>query len=390
VRAGYWITEGIRLRLSGPEALGCLNELARRNGAFARVRTEPEGGYTLTVRRDSLPLVLELARSRGAEAEVLGRRGLWTLLRRLRAHALPLILPMLLLTVLLWSSDRIWELEVTGNRTLSRAEILDALEDLGVGVGHHSRDIDNEMLRSAMQEKLGKLIYLTVRARGSRALVIVRERRDPPPSMDPAGIGDVTAARTGLITRMSVLQGKGEAKPGDTVLEGQLLISGSLTDLQGEGRKVRALGDIWARTWYEASAAIPLEHEEKSPTGRSRRKWAVKVCNFRLNLCFDSGISYEAYDKMQTETRLRFLGAYLPVSTVCTEYREYKAVRRSLSRETGEELLRQRLRLWLADVSGCREPESCSFRSEERNGILYVTMTAECLEQIGVSRPLPD
>ena len=146
------------------------------------------------------------------------------------------------------------------------------------------------------------------------------------------------------------------------------------------------MGDVWARTWYQAEAVLPLEHGEKQPTGQSRVRWAVKVCNFRLNLYFDGRISYKAYDKIQTETRLTFLGSCLPIALVRTEYREYTPLRRGLDRESGEALLKERLLDWLREESGCEEPAECLFSAEESEGFLRVSMTAECLEQIGLTR----
>ena len=386
MRTAYWLTEGAKLRLEGEQLTELLNDLALNDIPFSRVRTEERGSVTLLVRGDRLGEVLALAEARQLRCEVLWRRGFAHFLRRFRGHVSLLLAPIILFAAVLWLSDYIWEIDVVGNQSLRRTDILAALEELGVGIGHNSMHIDNELVRSKMQEKLGKLSYLTVRVSGSKALVIVRERREPPEMVREEEPADVIARRSGLVERMSVMEGKGEVKRGDTVLGGELLITGSLTDLQGSSREVHAMGDIWARTWYSAEAVIPLEHMEKRETGRSKVRWAVKICNFRLNLYIDGGISYEAYDKIQTETRLRLLGSYLPIALVRSEYREYETAACTLDREAAEQLLRERLMGWLREESGCREPE-CAFDAALEEGFLRVSMTAECVEQIGVTRP---
>ena len=383
MRSAYWITEGAEVRLSGEAVPELLNDLALADVPFSRVRAESGGGFRLFVRGDRLEDLLEMAKTRRVETEIIARRGLGHFLRRFRGHAGLLLAPLLLLALLLRLSDTIWEINVVGNRTLSRTEILAALEELDVGIGHNSMHIDNELVRSRMQEKLGKLSYLTVRVSGSKATVIVRERREPPEMVAEDVPTDVVARRTGLVERMSVLEGKGEVKPGDAVLEGEVLITGSLTDLQNSSREVHAMGDVWARTWYQAEAVLPLEHGEKAETGRRKVRWALKICNFRLNLYFHGGISYEAYAKIQGETRLALLGSYLPISLVRTEYREYVPVSRSLDPEQGEAILRERLLHWLREESGCAEPENCAFSPEVGDGYLRLSMTAECLQQIG-------
>ncbi|MBR3060433.1 MAG: sporulation protein YqfD [Oscillospiraceae bacterium] len=386
MRSAYWITEGAEVRLTGEAVPELLNDLALGDVPFSRVRAEGGARFRLFVRGDRLAELTELAEKRRVETEVLTRRGLGHFLRRFRGHIGLLLAPALLLAGLLRLSDTIWEIDVVGNRTLSRTEILAALEELNVGVGHNSMHIDNELVRSRMQEKLGRLSYLTVRVSGSKATVIVRERREPPEMVEEDLPADVVAGRTGLVERMSVLEGKAEVKPGDAVLAGETLITGGLTDLQNSPREVHAMGDVWARTWYQAEAILPLEHWEKAETGRSKVRWALKICNFRLNLYFHGGISYEAYDKIQSETRLALLGSYLPVSLVRAEYREYTPLRRSLDQELGEAILRERLLRWLREESGCPEPETCSFSAEVGDGFLRISMAAECLQQIGLTQ----
>ena len=385
MRAAYWASEGVRLRLRGEAVPELLNDMALAGIPFYRAEMGEDGAVTLLIRGDGAARVLALAKERQVEAEVLSRRGLASFLRRFRGHLGLLLAPVLLFAAVLWLSDYIWEIDVEGNRSLGRTEILSALEELGVGIGHSGLHIDNELTRSKMQEKLGKLSYLTVRVNGSRATVLVRERREPPEMVDEALPTDVIARRTGLIERMSVLEGRAEVKRGDAVLAGETLITGGLTDLQGETREVHAMGDVWARVWYAAEALLPLEHTEKRETGEQRLRWAVKICNFRLNLYFDGGISYEAYDKIQGETRFRLLGSYLPIALVRTEYREYVPVSCTLDRETGETLLQERMLAWLREVSGCEEPSVCSFASALEEGALRVSMSAECVEQIGVA-----
>ena len=386
MRSAYWITEGAEVRLTGEAVPELLNDLALADVPFSRVRAEEGLRFRLYVRGDRLGDLRDLAEKRRVEMEVLARRGLGHFLRRFRGHTGLLLAPALLLAALLWLSDTIWEIDVVGNRTLSRTEILAALEELDVGIGHNSMHIDNELVRSRMQEKLGRLSYLTVRVSGSKATVIVRERREAPEMVEEDIPADVIARRTGLVERMSVLEGKGEVKPGDAVLAGEVLITGGLTDLQNSTREVHAMGDVWARTWYQAEAVLPTDHLEKAETGRRKVRWAVKICNFRLNLYFHGGISYEAYDKIQNETRLALLGSYLPLSLIRTEYREYTPLHRSLDPVLGEAILRERLLRWLREESGCPEPEECSFITESGDGFLRLTMTAECLQQIGLTR----
>lgn len=47
--------------------------------------------------------------------------------------------------------------------------------------------------------------------------------------------------------------------PGDTVTQGQLLISGAVDLDNGGLRWQHGMGRVWARTWYELTAQVPLD-----------------------------------------------------------------------------------------------------------------------------------
>ena len=120
MRSAYWITEGAEVRLAGEAVPELLNDLALADVPFSRVRAEEGIRFCLYVRGDRLGELKELAEKRRVETEVLARRGLGHFLRRFRGHAGLLLAPALLLAALLWLSDTIWEIDVVGNRTLSR------------------------------------------------------------------------------------------------------------------------------------------------------------------------------------------------------------------------------------------------------------------------------
>ena len=63
---------------------------------------------------------------------------------------------------------------------------------------------------------------------------------------------------------MNVYMGKPLVKAGDTVVLGQTIITGALDSRSSGMRYVHAMGDVYARTWYEISASIPLEYTAKN------------------------------------------------------------------------------------------------------------------------------
>lgn len=376
------LTQAVRLRAEGERTEAFLNELSRRQIGFRNAASE-DGGVRLTVNRLDLKRVREAAAESGMRLKTLGKSGLFTLPGRLKKRYVLLGMSLALLIWVFHMSNVIWEIKVSGNDKVSSAQILEQLRQLGVGVGENGTRIDNRRIRSLMLERIRELSWLTVRVNGSRAEVIVRERRPRPELIRGSDAADITASKTGMIENIAALEGRALVKKGDMVLAGQKLISGELTDLQGETRRVRALGDVWARTWYRLGAQTPAGHYEKSYTGRKRTAVSVKICDLHINLFFDSGIPYTFYDKMTSEKRTELLGMALPFSITKNEYLEYEPISSETDAGQAEAMLGQRLLAELSGRTGGAEVTQTVFETLTEDGAIKVMLTAECLEQIG-------
>ncbi len=390
MRLRLWMTRGCRVALRGGDPAELVTALCLDGISVNALHGSAESGYVLDTDDSSLAAVLAAAEKFGLEAHPVARKGFGRFLRRFRIHRLLLLLLAAFLLPTAFFSTRIWELDVVGNQTLTRAEILSALETAGVYPGVSCLAVDNAKVRSYLKEMLPQLIWSTVQVHGSRAVVVVRERRQPPEIVDEKRYGDLIAVKSGVLDKVSIREGRREVKKGDLVLAGQTLASGTLTDRQQETRLVHAMGEVWAQTWYEKTMVTPLEVYEPLLTGSSNRKFALKICDFRMNFYFDSRISDGSYVKIEKEVCPAVLGLSLPFSIVETELRNVETLRRELSAEEAEALLCERLLHWLDAETDGAERLSAEFESVQTDGMLQVTLRAVCREQIAAERPYSD
>ncbi len=281
----------------------------------------------------------------------------------------------------------VWEIDVYGNEKVSKQQILSALGDVGVGIGSFGPTIVSEAISNDILLKIPELAWIAVNVYGSHADILVRERIEKPELLDKNAPTMVYAVKPGIIEKMSVLEGTGALKAGATAAAGDILISGIMDSLSNGRRTVHAMGEVWARTWYELSVAMPLETSVKSYTGETEKKTALIIAGKRLNLYFNAGISFPDYDKMTTIKYLTLPGGFvLPIAIVRDEYTEYDPVGIKLPVLEAETLLQRRLldRLALASDG---EVVKTDFETTLKDGVVTVTLTAECLEQIGRERP---
>ena len=329
----------------------------------------------------------KLCKGTDCEIRIIKIRGLPVFLRRLRlrfALIIGLILCVISLPVL---SLFVWEFEVSGNRSVSSGEIMSVLEDLGVHRGMFGLSIDQEYIRSRALYELKDLSWLTVNIVGTKAEVIVRERIKKPEIIDEKTPAYIVANKNGVITDINVFQGAAQVTLGQTVAEGDVLISAEVPSLKSDTRIVHALGEIYARTWYDFSYEMPLKYNAKIHTGKVSKKSALILFDKRINLYFNAGLSNTFCDKIIKTKRIGLpRGFTLPLAISTDTYTEYINETCVMNVQEAEELLKRRLVEHLEEQIGDGENTSAEFETEVSQDIIKVTIHAECLEQIGQLR----
>lgn len=370
-----------------------LNLCAQAGIGFWNLEWPDANTLRLRVTRREKKRLEPLARKAMCEISFRGRAGIpYFLARFRRRYALLLGLALSLCTVCVLSRF-VLTVDVQGNETVPTAVILEELKRLGVRPGAYGPAIDESQVCNDALLKLEDLAWISVNLHGTRAEVLVAERAPKPEIVDESVPAHIVAAGSGIITRMDVFNGRALFQEGDTVVEGETLISG-VVDLQGPKYvetdlgtiTVRAAGAVYARTWRTLSAAIPLEANVKEYTGEQTTRRSLILFGRRVQFYKNSGISYDRYDKIKTDRTLTLPGGReMPLTLTVETVREYDLLPASIDTDAAETLLRARLEERLNALLAEREGEvvSTQFTAVVGDGLLTVTLTAECNEQIG-------
>lgn len=294
-----------------------------------------------------------------------------------------LIMVLVLCIIGIWEMSRhIWRIDVTGNLNVPTEKILAVLEELGVGIGTKANEIDTYELRNSALLRIEELSWLSVNVHGSRAEVIVREREQKPdiiPINEPA---EIIASKSGLIVELRVLNGVECVTVGQTVAEGDVLVTGQLQNTLGEERNVHAMAEIYARTWYTLKAELPLNYTEKLYTGEEKTKRSLLIGKQRISLYFNSRIPYDMYDKITEVQETDIFGLMaLPIQFVTETYREYTPVTGELTENEARLELETSLTAELEDI--CEgDIVSTVIDYKTSDGVMTATLYAECIENI--------
>ena len=280
--------------------------------------------------------------------------------------------------LLLWSNFHIWRFEVSGCESLTPGQVLRALEDCGVSEGCWWPGLSNDAIRSEMLLRLPGLAWMTVNVNGSRALVSVVERQEKPDIYSVNDAADIVAAKSGIIRKLTVLNGRPLVSRGSAVTKGELLVTGAMDSLSHPTRYVRAAAEILADTWYEWTAVEPLPEGYKTERRKSGSRFALQFGKTRLNLFCGSRKALDGYDKIVHEYSIGAEGLFaLPIRLIREEYLLFSRSEEAARADTGGARLEQQLR---ESIDG----SIVQLRTEtfEKNGCRYTGLRAQCLENL--------
>lgn len=380
----------ITVEIRGAEAEEVLNCCAESALRFWKVRRIDELTMRMSIFRRGWDELCAIAARTNCELVRVRERGLPSTARTLRRRFVLLAGALLFSALLLWSSLHVWEIEVYGNETVSDWEIISALDSIGVGIGSFWPGFVPDNIRSRALVLLPELSFLTVNIRGSRAEVIVRERTPVPEVFDEASCCDIVAEKPGIITEIRVLNGERLVSAGQTVAAGDKLVGGAVASSFSPLRFEHARAEVYARTWYTLTAKKPLETIKKTEKLQMQRYISLIWGSKRINFYKSSGIFTVDCAKITLEHYLSMEGVFsLPIGISETRVTQYKTETVRLDPVLAEsELQTQLYDSLLRQIGQDGDVEDVSFSSSVSNGVLTVTLHAQCLEEIGTERQL--
>ena len=377
----------VSVRVESPCPERILNLCGAHEIPFWDVRWLDETTLTLRTHRHDARHLKQVARNVPCTVSVGRERGVPALLRRFRRRYVLLTGAVIFGILLLCGNIFIWDFEVQGNETVPTETILHALEDYGVRVGTLSLSIDQEDLRNHVLLELHDVSWMAVNIRGCTAHVQVVERHRPPPIVCDEERSNVVARRAGLVTRIEATGGRAQVAVGTMVTQGQLLISG-VTDFDAVGvRLSHGMGKVWARTWYELSASVPIQTAEKTQENRKVPHIALDFGKHRIKFYGKGSITDDDCDKIIRYNPWTLPGGYrLPVTWVTEIITQYDMTACERTKEDaqqeGEAALLQSLQEMIGEDATV---ENTKFSASRQGNQIHILLQAECVEQIGES-----
>lgn len=370
-----------------------INICTRRQLFLWDIKRSGDTTATLKISIKGFKMLRPIAKKTHSRVRLVSKNGMPFILnkyKKRKAFVFGAFLFLLLINVV---ASFIWDVEVTGNQEVGRTKIVQELDNLGIRAGTLKYKVDPNKIANELMLKIDKLAWVGFEIRGTRVLVTVKERIEPPDLVPKDIPCDIIARRDAIISSIVVKDGQGLVKNGDTVLKGQTLVTGVIKSKNEEEgpRLVHALADIEARTWYESSSTAKFRIVEPVRTGRIKNIYKVKIFGKEIQIPFSKEIEYENYDKVELRDVLSIGKDFvLPFELLTDKYYENKMVERRLSLDEAKEIAYNDALKKLMDLI----PEDAKLINktvdykQDGNDSVTVNIIYECIEDIGVTEEI--
>ncbi len=322
-----------------------------------------------------------LARKCGVRLRTEQRNGLPFLLHRYRKRIGLVIGVFFFLTFLLMMQNFIWEIEVTGNNTLTTEQILSVARESGLQRGTSLIGLNLRVIQKDMEYHLPGVAWLTLNRKGSKVVIELHETEKKPDIADDQTPCNLIAKKDGVIKYMEIYEGEKMVKVKDSVCKGDLLVSGVTEDKFQQTRLLHSEGKVIAETYTEKTFSLPLETEEKKYTGMVKTRKHLNLFGFKLPLFIAVPIE-GTYEKELTQEPLILFGKELPIGLEKMEYKEYQSIKKSYTNEEAEEILMKQISEFEKKELENAKIISREMVKTENNGAYVIKVDYICEEDI--------
>lgn len=301
------------------------------------------------------------------------------------------------ITLYFFLSGFVWSVTVTGTERMTEAQILAAAQEAGVFVGASQKDFRPKKAALCILDQVKELSWLSVNTDGCFVEIALKEGREKPGIIDDEKLSNIVAAREGKVIAVEAHHGRPEVRLGETVKEGQLLISGlypqkidpySPPPAGPMTTYGAARGSVVAETYREFTVRVSENRTEPQPTGKKQVNRSLILFGFRIPLGFNT-VPREECRAFTERFSFSALDVELPL---VLEQRVYEFLGSS-ERVLPEEELKESALLKLREAQRAALPLGARVVEETleyvfSQGQCILSAKCRCEEEIGKEQPL--
>lgn len=325
MRKRYALDRKVELEIVSADMNSVLNKCANLGITIENVAKRDILTARVTVAYRSHLTVIKMLEEIGCSVRVINRSKILLLPTMLINRPLLILFALLMFLVSILLQGRILFVDVSGNDEIPARLILEYARQCGIQFGSKKNTLRSELVKNYLLNNLPQLKWAGVNIKGCTAIIMVEEGgQDEEKNPEKNTVSGIYAARDGVIQSVTVTKGSPVCGIGDSVIAGELLISG-FTDCGYKLLAENAEGEVTAFTRWENDYVAPVPAFSRGKIEKIHRCYSLKIGKKVIKLCNHSGILDATCVKMYLEDYWTFPGNYeLPMSLICQEYHFYE------------------------------------------------------------------
>lgn len=328
------------------------------------------------------PRLHKIALKNGGKTRIIKKRGIIFPFLKLRNRWGIFAGALAFVCLVSFLSGFIWNIEITGNEKISTKEISSFLEENGFCRGAYWKNIEKDRLENLIMASFDDCAWVHINEIGTTARVEINETVEKPDKKSKKTITNLKAVKDGIIVKATVYNGWGVARVGDSVVKGDLLVSGIY---ESENKKTNffahASGEYIAEVKEKFSLTVSRKQSRKA-YGQEKK---YKKINFfgltiplyivppaKQNCEITESVDYAKLNKKE-----------LPIGITTVIARSYMPQTEMLSDKELVKLTEQEIEKKLGEDFGSAEIIKKDIDISLESGEAVAKGTVTCLENIG-------
>ncbi len=293
------------------------------------------GGLLVCMSLSSFCKMRKLVRKRAFSLHITERCGFPFLFRRYRFRYGLAVGFAVYFLILYYLSGFIWVMNIHGTTDSENMEKLCA--QLGISVGMKSEKLDADQAAHRLLIQSEQYGFAALNLEGSTLTVVVSET--PPVTKKNGTVGNLVAAKDGIIRKFDLNAGTQAVTIGSAVKKGDLLVSG-IVEYPSKTVYVAADGTVFAtvRETYHVTVPQHLKTKVHEPIGRTQSSLLFFGVHFALPQFKKTNA-----DRKVFTNHLHLFGVQMPIATVTEKNYKTETVETVLSNDAAQEYLRQKI-----------------------------------------------
>jgi len=278
-------------------------------------------------------------------------------------------------------SMHIWSVNVEGNVNIPSDEVLNIAKNLGLYKGVLKNQVNAPLIKENLMYALTDTSWVSVNTLGCTATICIKEKTAAPEIIDKSYPSNVYASFSGQIIEMDVFGGTAKVKVGDTVNEGEMLISAVVKTKNEEEYLTHAYGDVIARTRRVINAEIPKEEIILEDTDEVIYRCSCDILGVTLPLTLN-GIPKGNYKKEAAKFPFYIGKIELPITVYKEKWTKVNEVKVINKKEEAQKRAKEELNEKFKTLYPNAQIEKVSFFFNETKNKYILTGAYICRENI--------